>query len=327
MVIQDVCQLSSQLTVYAGVGCPKSRMPKLNPPKRLYKYRAFNVNTLRLLSEAEVYYADPMSFNDPLDSKPSIQIDTDRVTLEKLLYQMLVNSVNKEHALKNIDNHRYMSSQYGDYKTDSKTEDYYKRLLADNVKELLYEELGKRGVLSLAVRWDCPLMWSHYADEHRGLCIEYDMTAYLGQSLHPVDYHMPRSIRISELYDWKIKASISAEQAIKKIFYFAKAPQWRYEREWREIVGSIGANPAPVRVSSIHFGLRCDSSVITALVKLHTSSSQRIKFYAIHPQDSSFGLKRSRVDIEEIEAIGVRSSAFLDFHDVFIDKADAQLSG
>lgn len=294
-------------------------MPKSYPPKRLYKYRAFNVNTLRLLSEAEVYYADPASFNDPLDSKPSIQIDTDRVTLEKLLYQILVKSVNKEYALKNIENHRYMSSQYGDYTTDFETEKYYKQLLASNVKGLLYEELGQRGVLSLAKRWDCPLMWSHYADEHRGLCIEYDMTTYVWHGLHPVDYRLPRSIKISELYDWKMKGSTSAEKAIKNIFYLAKAPQWRYEQEWREIGNFIGSSSAPARVSAIHFGLRCDSSVITAIVKLHTSLNPPVKFYAIHPQDDSFSLKRRLIDTDEIEATGIRSSPLLDFNDVFID--------
>jgi hypothetical protein len=56
-------------------------MPTQRSPKRLYKYRPFDVYTLRLLSEAEVFYADPASFNDPLDGSPTIQIDTDRPTL------------------------------------------------------------------------------------------------------------------------------------------------------------------------------------------------------------------------------------------------------
>lgn len=65
-------------------------MTKSTLPHRLYKYRAFNVNTLRLLSEAEVYYADPADFNDPLDCSPTIEIDTDRSSLEKLCYKMLL---------------------------------------------------------------------------------------------------------------------------------------------------------------------------------------------------------------------------------------------
>jgi len=298
-------------------------MPKSQAPKRLYKYRAFNVNTLRLLTGAEVYYSEPASFNDPLDSRPTIQVDTDRMALEKLLYRMLVKTADKEHALKTIGNHRYMSTEYGDYKTDPQTEAYYMRLLASNVKELLYEELGKRGVLSLAERWNCPLMWSHYADDHRGLCIEYDMTDNTCKGLRPVEYRMPRSIKVSDLIEWKIKRSTSAERAIRKVFYFAKAPQWRYEREWRDVVSPVGSSPAPAHVSSIYFGLRCDSSVITAIVKLHASSERPVKFYAIHPLEDSFGLKRRLMDADEIEATGVRTSALMDFPDVFIDETGA----
>jgi hypothetical protein len=35
-------------------------------PKRLYKYRSFNINSLRLLTEGEIYYSNPRAFNDPL---------------------------------------------------------------------------------------------------------------------------------------------------------------------------------------------------------------------------------------------------------------------
>ncbi|MEO8410362.1 MAG: DUF2971 domain-containing protein [Propionivibrio sp.] len=292
-------------------------------PKRLFKYRAFNVNSLRLLSEAEAYYANPSSFNDPLDSSPTIQVDTDRATLEKLLFKMLLRSVGKEQALSEIGNHRYMSTELGDYKVEPKAEAYYVRLLASNVKDLLYAELGKRGVLSFAERWDCPLMWSHYADEHRGLCIEYDASDSAFVNLRPVDYRRPRSIKVSDLIEWKIKQSASARQKIAETFFLAKAPQWRYEREWRDVTDHAGSRPAPARVSAVYFGLRCDTSVITAIVKLHASSEPSVKFYAIYPLNDGFRLRRSVVDTNEIEAIGLRSSAALDFRDVFVDETDA----
>ena len=59
-------------------------------PKKLYKYRKFNTSTLRLLSQAEAYYADPEVFNDLLDCRPVIRVDTDVPTLEKVCYRMLV---------------------------------------------------------------------------------------------------------------------------------------------------------------------------------------------------------------------------------------------
>lgn len=292
-------------------------------PRFLYKYRAFNVNTLRLLDQAEVYYANPNAFNDPLDSNPTVHVDTDLPSLEGLLFKMLEATEGKGRATQEINNHRYMSIEYGDYKTDPETAAYYTRRLATHVDRLLNRELGSHGVLSLAKKWDCPLMWSHYADEHRGLCIQYDMTDAAFTDLRAVSYKSQRAVRVSDLLDWKVKGSSSAREQIANTFFFAKAPQWRYEHEWRDLGASIGPSSAPARVSAILFGLRCDYSVITAIVRLYANSNYAVKFYSIHPLDGSFRLKRYSVDTEEIEATGVRTPAALEFRDVFVDETKA----
>lgn len=58
-------------------------------PRKLYKYRAFNVFCLRLLTHAEVSFSDPRTFNDPLDCDPTIEIDINRSELEYLYYAFL----------------------------------------------------------------------------------------------------------------------------------------------------------------------------------------------------------------------------------------------
>ena len=117
-------------------------------PKQLYKYRAFNVNTLRMITEAEIYYADPTTFNDPLDSKPTIQIDTDLKSLEVLFYKLHIQAFGKEKAKEKIRHHRYMSTQFGNYKVDSEAETYYIQRLASEIKELIYKEFNKNGYLT-----------------------------------------------------------------------------------------------------------------------------------------------------------------------------------
>lgn len=292
-------------------------------PRYLYKYRAFNVNALRQLDLSEVYYADPSKFNDPLDSNPTIHVDTDLQSLERLLYRMLVKLSGKERALKEMDNHRYMSTEYGDYKTDPETARYYTSRLADHVDRMLAAELGRHGVLSLGAKWDCPLMWSHYGDEHRGLCIQYDTSDSAFHNLKPVSYWRPRAVRITDMIDWKIKGDTSAKDKVIDTYFFSKASQWRYEREWRDLAESAGAGGAPAYVSAVLFGLRCDRTVINAIVRLHARSDRKVKFYAIRPFDGSFRLRRREIDTEEIESSGVRSPASLEFRDVFVDETDA----
>ena len=59
-------------------------------PRKLYKYRRFDVFCLRLLTNAEIMYSDPRSFNDPLDCDPTIEVDLDRVEMEHLCYRMML---------------------------------------------------------------------------------------------------------------------------------------------------------------------------------------------------------------------------------------------
>lgn len=76
---------------------------------------------------------------------------------------------------------------------------------------------------------------------------------------------------------------------------------------------------APVRVSAIVFGRRCDKALIDAVVPLFGSVDERPKFYGIQPRNDSFGLRRFPIDVDEIDASGVREPAFLEFRDVFVD--------
>ena len=291
-------------------------------PRKLYKYRSFGINSLRLLSKAEIYYANPRSFNDPLDCDPAVQIDTDRASIERLCRRMLAVAHDEEKALKAMENHRYMSTEYGDYRTNPKAEKYYMQGLRSEIKRLVDVEMASRGVLSLAERWDCPLMWSHYADEYRGLCIEFDMSEHVCYHIKPVHYRRPRSIKITELIQWKLHKSAEAEQNILDTYFFSKSPQWRYEKEWRDIRPSNGVKQAPFRISGVHFGLRCDTVVRTSIVKLFAKSNLLIAFYDLYPLEDSFRLKRRKVDTDEIEACAVETSALLDFKDVVLEGSE-----
>ena len=222
-------------------------------PRNLYKYCSFGVNSLGLLSNEEVYYANPQSFNDPLDCDPTVQLDTDRASIEKLCIQMLAAAYGKPHALKAIADHQHMSTEYGNYNTDHKAEEYYVQRLGSEIKLLLDGEMAWLGVLCMAERWDSPLMWSHYADKHRGLCIEYDLTENACPQIKPVDYSSPRSIKVTELMQWKFHKSAEAEQSVRDTYFFAKSSQWRYEKEWRHIHPSHGVSDAPFKISGVYF--------------------------------------------------------------------------
>jgi hypothetical protein len=59
------------------------------PPKRLYKYRSFSDLTLGMLVEDTVYFANPETFNDPLDTKPTLETDLPSAALAPILTQLI----------------------------------------------------------------------------------------------------------------------------------------------------------------------------------------------------------------------------------------------
>lgn len=183
-------------------------------PKKLYKYRAFNVWTLRCLTEAEVRYTQPSSFNDPMDCNPTIEVDLKRAPLEKLYYRLLLRRLETQKAADEVNYLRHMSSEYGDFETDPKVEDYLVRMLAREIKDEIDAELGTTGVLALSATWSSALMWSHYADEHRGICIEYDTTDQAHPQLMAVNYRAPRAIKTSDLLRWKARDDNDAKARV-----------------------------------------------------------------------------------------------------------------
>jgi hypothetical protein len=284
-------------------------------PTKLYKYRAFSVLCLRAITEAEIFYARPNSFNDPMDCDPTIEVDMSLASLEKLLFKLLSRTRDRKAATARINALRALAEELPDDPLSPETEDYTRRLLASEIRSELDGELGNAGVLSLSATWRSALMWSHYADEHRGICIEYDTSDQQHPRLAPVSYRSPRAIRTSDIWLWKVRDDNEAKLRVMKTYFFAKSPEWKYEREWRDVADASGPVSVPYRMTGIHFGMRCDSSVITSIVKL-LADRRNIRLWQVLPKDDGFQLRRSAVPRAEIEAAGVREPAFLMFKDV-----------
>lgn len=119
---------------------------------------------------------------------------------------------------------------------------------------------------------DSILMWPHYADSHKGICIEYNYGSLepgdlRRRLLYPVIYSEELFDATTLLTDQKINAPLIALLAA-----IHKSPHWSYEKEWRLIIPSgiiqddslFSAAP----VSAIYLGTRIsdgDKELIRAL--------------------------------------------------------------
>lgn len=70
------------------------------------------------------------------------------------------------------------------------------------------------------------LMWSHYADSHRGFVIEFDKNFMSETELHKVKYSNERDFLTFEDID---------DNDFQKVFY-KKSEEWAYEQEYRAVL-------------------------------------------------------------------------------------------
>ena len=139
--------------------------------------------------------------------------------------------------------------------------------------------------------------------------------------MKPVDYKGPRSIKITDLIQWKLHGSVEAKDRILDTYFFTKSPRWRYEREWRDIGPPNGVRHAPFRVSDVYFGVRCDGAVRDCIVRLFSNNIPAVAFYDICLVERNFRLKRRHTNTDEIVARAVPTPAFIEFHSLCIDKS------
>lgn len=93
------------------------------------------------------------------------------------------------------------------------------------------EDLAKdRGMLCFSLGWRNPVQWSHYADQHRGLCLGFDIPDGL---LTKVSYLSRRPLPDMTTLGG---TGAAAQDAMLKVLA-TKFSHWRYENEVRVFVG------------------------------------------------------------------------------------------
>lgn len=281
-------------------------------PKNLYKYLTFNENTLKLLCTLQVYYSDPAFFNDPLDCQPIVRNDLTLHELKEIFIQIMLKKSEKQfsQSLKNLrfsgekTNERAFKLAESEVKgiinsleyqsTDPMIKNQNGYLELNYVSAIQKEIVNsfKTGVLCLSSKFDSPLMWSHYASQHRGICIEYDMTDVKDDKVHKVVYGGSRLIVTSEINEWLYNPSNSSR--LKQVCLLTKSEEWRYESEWR-IFSRVGLGDSIPPVKSIIFGLKCDDVTIYTVMKAMMTEGRDLKFWKIVNRGDKFSLKRERI--------------------------------
>jgi Protein of unknown function (DUF2971) len=83
------------------------------------------------------------------------------------------------------------------------------------------------GLLCFSGNWIDPVLWSHYGDKHRGICLGFDVATTLVKA---VDYAPDRRLQKFDLPEGELDNNLQSK------LRFTKSEHWSYEKEWRVFV-------------------------------------------------------------------------------------------
>jgi hypothetical protein len=141
------------------------------------------------------------------------------------------------------------------------------------------------GLICFSEDWTSPVMWSHYADRHRGICLGFDV---LRSSVKEVSYNATRILLELE----KDADPLSLPPHLQDALLVTKCAEWSYERERRllaplnsEEVFEVGPLyfrrfDASLRLAEVILGPNCAESVEEVRRVVQTNSQGAITFKA-----------------------------------------------
>lgn len=180
------------------------------------------------------------------------------------------------------------------------------------VEDLLLQKRRKKNEENNEDEYCNELLWSHYADYHKGICIEYVFNSSLFNSAQT------DSTIVSFFKDVNYLDNIDSIKNGTNINlldgFFVKSRAWRYENELRFFhfdlngSGDYSSVKIPNCVKSITFGAQCPEKDKILVMKLmhnrnysfNGRSDNKIEFYQMKPDDKIFGkVKRELITLKK----------------------------
>jgi Protein of unknown function (DUF2971). len=267
-------------------------------PQKLYRFKSVDEKSLDALKKDQCYVSPPQLFNDPFDSIFLLKQDK--------FMKLFDNYTPKELAIifkiwifdKNIS--KLYEKMIGKKAVESirtminKTDEKFLDTLDSNLKNYLLDIINNIGgmlrnycIACFCGKLNSTLMWSHYANNHKGFALEYDLSNYkfynddnFSISIYPVIYSRKQYTANDVALSFVIRSmGIDAKNPDITCFMkcaLHKSSIWKYENEWRMLVLKKNDNdyskpfPIKLRPKAIYYGINIpeeDKKIIHKIAK------------------------------------------------------------
>lgn len=234
-------------------------------PFYLFKFRAINKRLIESLINQTLYFARPDALNDPFDCRIDLQKAFRRAV------ELCASGGRKD----------FLSSF----------------LVNPEFFRIWKSTFDSIGVCCFSRTIDETLLWTHYADHHKGVCLEYQ---FRESYFKTEDFHLTAAGNVEylaePLMEWLKNAPMDQNNFVIGLvhkYLKTKGPSWRYEQEARIIRREHGAFQFDIRgpfLNEVCFGLQTPQANIDCVSNLIRKHSSCTKFSQMVHGETEFGL-------------------------------------
>lgn len=248
-------------------------------PSNFYKYCSINENLKENLSKNQLWFNTPASFNDPFDCKAYLNFGNSE--------KECLRNFEKFNDFFEVKNTEIQNKIWQDL---LKKPDQFNTMMSASAAENFEEWLG---VSCFSENYNNNLMWSHYADSHTGILLEFQKSkeGTLSRNLLPIQYF--QEYPIINVSDYKKEEMISTAYQV----ICAKSNSWEYENEWRaiKIPGGKAFNFEKHELTGVVFGLKSKEEDQKVIQEILENTYPDISFQQAKLEEKKFKLSYKKL--------------------------------
>nr|WP_321412815.1 DUF2971 domain-containing protein [uncultured Allomuricauda sp.] len=221
-------------------------------------------------SNPSIKFSPAYDLNDPFELKFNLKIDLNSKIHKELFFKKFPNKNSEDFEI-------------------------WKNGVTDNFVWYTAQELRKdfANIYSLTCfseNNENNLMWSHYTDNHKGICVEYS-NEILDFFKSKKTFLASKRVEYPESPPM-VDSAEKIESQIVKIF-FNKQAEWKYENEYRVLIRSEGKtefiNFSPKLLKSVFIGSKCKSEISNKVIEI--CKKQNVKLYHASTMGKSYKIE------------------------------------
>ena len=236
--------------------------------KTLYRYRPITPYLFQEITSDRFHFSKSKELDDPFDLYPIVFDSTNNTShLDCLRTSLKIQAITKNKEI-NID--KKYSGLIAELKAVAVSRDEFREVNGMNEEQFfrhlvfgeaainLKELIQKCGIVCFSKTFDNYMMWSSYAESHKGVCIEYQLESSLSEtSLYSVDY--VKSLDLNLVFLNQILSDLESTKTLSREslshLFCRKLDLWEPQNEWRLVHFDNPSREVPSNIKKIFFGV------------------------------------------------------------------------